>query len=376
MDDHDPATTATTVVGIDDSDAAPAVLRHAVLEASRRHGRVHAISTYEPPEGWSWAYGLDLQPELERIGEAALVHARGVVDRVLADLPRDLDPVPELELDVVAGRAGDVLVDSAAGADMLVVGHRGRGRLGSIVFGSVGLSCVLHAPCPVTVVPAVSDDPPAAAAGTVVVGVDGSDCAREALQHALRDADRRGDRVLAISVYEPPEDWNPWSYGLAVLPGREELERRQLALTRRFVDEVVASIRPELATEPKVEVQTHPGTATHVLTVASRGADALHIGPRGRGAVGSAALGSVGLGCVVHASCPVTVALPAHTKPSDRAEPAAGHREGEPPGVQTAENELAYERHPRLPGHREAEPIGEQARDAVRAAEDLRRRSF
>ena len=41
-------------------------------------------------------------------------------------------------------------------ADLLVVGHRGRGGLRSVALGSVGLGCVLHAPCPVLVVPMVT----------------------------------------------------------------------------------------------------------------------------------------------------------------------------------------------------------------------------
>jgi nucleotide-binding universal stress UspA family protein len=43
-------------------------------------------------------------------------------------------------------------VDQSRDADLLVVGHRGRGGFGSAVLGSVGLQCVLHATVPVTVV--------------------------------------------------------------------------------------------------------------------------------------------------------------------------------------------------------------------------------
>jgi hypothetical protein len=41
-----------------------------------------------------------------------------------------------------------------AGADLLVVGHGGRGAPAGTVLGSAGLQCVLRASCPVTVVPA------------------------------------------------------------------------------------------------------------------------------------------------------------------------------------------------------------------------------
>ena len=66
-------------------------------------------------------------------------------DGILTDVPVEVWAIP--------GPAAAVLVEQAAEADLLVVGHRGRGALRSAVRGSVGMQCVLHAPGPVTVVP-------------------------------------------------------------------------------------------------------------------------------------------------------------------------------------------------------------------------------
>ena len=52
----------------------------------------------------------------------------------------------------IPGPAAKALLEKAADADLLVVGHRGRGGFKSAVLGSVGMHCVLHATCPVTVV--------------------------------------------------------------------------------------------------------------------------------------------------------------------------------------------------------------------------------
>ena len=52
----------------------------------------------------------------------------------------------------VQGAAAQVLVDAAGGAELLVVGSRGRGAVRSALLGSVALHCVTHAPCPVLVV--------------------------------------------------------------------------------------------------------------------------------------------------------------------------------------------------------------------------------
>ena len=44
-----------------------------------------------------------------------------------------------------------VLLRTAKGADLLVIGSRGHGGLASALIGSVSLNCVLHAHCPVLV---------------------------------------------------------------------------------------------------------------------------------------------------------------------------------------------------------------------------------
>jgi nucleotide-binding universal stress UspA family protein len=51
-----------------------------------------------------------------------------------------------------------VLLEAAHGADLLVIGSRGHGGFASMVLGSVSMHCVLHAPCPVTVVPTPRPD--------------------------------------------------------------------------------------------------------------------------------------------------------------------------------------------------------------------------
>ena len=68
----------------------------------------------------------------------------------MAAEPR-LGAVPT-EVVTLPGPAAKALIEQAADADLLVVGHRGRGGFKSAVLGSVGLHCVLHATCPVTVV--------------------------------------------------------------------------------------------------------------------------------------------------------------------------------------------------------------------------------
>jgi nucleotide-binding universal stress UspA family protein len=145
--------------------------------------------------------------------------------------------------------------------------------------------------------------------GVIVCGIDGSSGSRRALEEAIRTAARRGDRVRAVAVYEPPEMWAAWGYGPAsgmALPDPDALREDELTAARTMVDEVRADMQDEL-TLPDIEVEARAGRPAEVLVELAGDADELVVGHRGRGAFGSVVLGSVGLGCVLHASCPVTV---------------------------------------------------------------------
>ena len=87
-------------------------------------------------------------------------------------------PGRRVERIVMAGRPASVIVDEAAtwGAELIVVGSRGLGRLGTMLLGSVSAEVVDHAPCPVLVTR--SD-----AIRSFLVAVDGSSSARQAVAH-------------------------------------------------------------------------------------------------------------------------------------------------------------------------------------------------
>jgi nucleotide-binding universal stress UspA family protein len=149
----EPSTEDAVVVGIDGSEHADAALRYALVEAARRRTRVVAVVAWGPWDIFG-GYSAREEPDVveHRLREQADAHIRRVHETVgVPDVP--------FELAFRVGGAADVLVDLARPAALLVVGHRGRGCVRSMI-GSVALRCVLRAPCPVTVVPRVDGTDP------------------------------------------------------------------------------------------------------------------------------------------------------------------------------------------------------------------------
>jgi nucleotide-binding universal stress UspA family protein len=82
-------------------------------------------------------------PELQESAERLL---ETVVDDVVGE-NRDMT----VEQRAMEGPPVEVLVDAARGADLLVVGSRGRGGFKQLLLGSVSQQLAHHAPCPLVI---------------------------------------------------------------------------------------------------------------------------------------------------------------------------------------------------------------------------------
>jgi len=142
--------TGTIVVGVDGSPESRAAIEFAMREATRRNAWLRVVAAAQLPEYWTIAYGTADLPSPEEVIADTKRMARAALDEVVREHPA-LAAV-EFNIEAIAGPPGPVLVDASDGADLLVLGHRGRGAVRSALLGSVGLHCVLHATCPVTVV--------------------------------------------------------------------------------------------------------------------------------------------------------------------------------------------------------------------------------
>lgn len=136
----------------------------------------------------------------------------------------------------------------------------------------------------------------------IVVGVDGSPGAANALGWALHLAEETGAKVEAIHAWELGYAWID---GYA--PDVERWTKEAAAAAQRTLDTAVDMAIAAGPTGVDVVRTVVEGVPTRALLNASRDADLLVVGSRGRGGFAALLLGSVSQQCVQHSRKPVVV---------------------------------------------------------------------
>jgi nucleotide-binding universal stress UspA family protein len=130
----------------------------------------------------------------------------------------------------------------------------------------------------------------------IVVGVDGSVHSNAALRWALAEAEAHsGGMVIAVLSWQVPFLSFPGAFD------REELDKTYKA----FLVETVSAIAPKPAVP--VETLVAEGDPTESMVEASKGADLLVLGIKGRSPFAGLLLGSVSQGAAATAHCPVVL---------------------------------------------------------------------
>jgi nucleotide-binding universal stress UspA family protein len=281
---------AHIVVGTDGSENGQAAVAWAVREGALRGLGVTAVMAWDFLDQhhgernvlFDPAYvAADALADLDQFVIAAVgAEAAASVDRLVPD-----------------ERPTPALLAAAADASLLVLGARGLGGFMGLLLGSVSSQCLHHAPCPVAIVREVPPPAVADAVARIVVGVDGSDSARPALQWAIEEATLRHASVDAVHAWHVPY---VLGYPNTAPPFLTEVE----AAAR---DTVNAAVAAEGETGVPIETITVMDAAATALIDASKGADLVVVGSRGRGGFASLVLGSVSHHVAQHASCPVVV---------------------------------------------------------------------
>jgi nucleotide-binding universal stress UspA family protein len=147
----------------------------------------------------------------------------------------------------------------------------------------------------------------------VVVGMDGSDTGRAAVEYAAALAARRGVPLHLVHAFEPTQyevrpmiGWRPDATGV------------MRSAAQRLIDqtvEVLGLAYPDLP----VVASLAPGSAEVTLIDESRRASALVVGARGTGGFAALVVGSTTLHVSAHAHCPViAVPVPGDYEPPRR----------------------------------------------------------
>jgi nucleotide-binding universal stress UspA family protein len=140
------STTGRVVVGIDNSQGARDALRDAAEVARWRNWTLHVVHT------WQMSYPVEpYERDLGVVDKALEENATRTVADVEKEVLGEHDGL-DVRHTIAEGPPARILVAASDGADLLVVGSRGRGGFTSLALGSVGQACVHHAHCPVLIV--------------------------------------------------------------------------------------------------------------------------------------------------------------------------------------------------------------------------------
>jgi nucleotide-binding universal stress UspA family protein len=137
----------------------------------------------------------------------------------------------------------------------------------------------------------------------IIVGVDGSDHSRYALEWAVREAAVRHAPLTVLTVQQAVVGY--WG-GPVLYPGDEDLAEKAREMAQEETDSTLEKIGRE-SRPSSVTVRAATGLPAEALLAAAADADLLVVGSRGAGGFKRLLMGSVSTQVTHHARCPVVV---------------------------------------------------------------------
>ena len=288
------ASTAPVIVGVDGSSASKVAVDWAARDAALRGAALRLVHVLTPPAVMAFpevpmppGYLQWQEDEGRTLLEAAVKTVEEATEGARV----------KVSTEMIAGPSVPALADLSAGAQMMVVGCRGRGAFARGLLGSISTGLVHHAKCPVAIIHDADPLMPHPALAPVVVGVDGSPASDRAVAIAFEQASFRGVDLVAVhawsdsGVFEfPGADWSQ----LQAL-GEATLSERLAGWQERYPDVLVR----------RVVVADRPA---HQLLEQAESAQLLVVGSHGRGGFAGMLLGSVSTAVIHSARMPVIVA--------------------------------------------------------------------
>jgi nucleotide-binding universal stress UspA family protein len=288
-------TTPRIVVGIDFSTHGESALKWASSHADWLGGELEVAYIWQYP--W-WMATPFQEGDGDEILASASRHLLKFVSNHLGkeNLPRII---------CKPGKATEVLLDlvsdTDAPAEALVIGSGDHGVIAERLGGSTGRKLAASSPVPVIIVP----DGVTHAGGPIVVGIDGSANSIEALRWGLRHA-RPGQEVVAIHTWMILASAD---IGLAAAAYDAFEDGAQASL-----EAAVQTVSNEgLVGETKLTTKVAQGDARITLRRQSADADVLVVGSMGHSGFAELLLGSVA-SSLAHRPKSVLVIVPSHER--------------------------------------------------------------
>jgi nucleotide-binding universal stress UspA family protein len=286
-----PAANNRIVVGVDGSPSGQRALQCAAADTAATNQTLHLVHCVAP-----------------RAFETPTTHIFGPYEPASMRTPRQIlaeaeesvraaAPWVQVQTELVVGTIAQKLLEKAEGADMLVLGSRGRGHFAGLLSGSVGITAAAKASWPVVVVTQHSTPRPRSASGRIVVGIDGAGRSTRAVDFAFETAARRRLDLTAVLA---------WSVPFSAHPAGAEPPETIRAHGRERLIAALADMRkryPDVRVEAKL-VHAYPEDA---LLRESADAELVVVGSRGLGGLPGLLRGSVSQALLRRAASPVVV---------------------------------------------------------------------
>ncbi|HXT43563.1 MAG TPA: universal stress protein [Pseudonocardiaceae bacterium] len=142
---------------------------------------------------------------------------------------------------------------------------------------------------------------------SIVVGIDGSQSAQDALRFAVHEATIRGVGLRVVTAWHIPMI----TYGGAGLV--PDIDPTGFVKNASAVVETALAALGEQANDVEIERVVRMGQPAQVFVEQARDAALLVVGSRGHGGFAGLLLGSVSHQCALHASCPVVIVRQPHS---------------------------------------------------------------
>jgi len=281
--------TKNVAVGFDGSQSSEEAVRWAADHAQSCGASLRIITCFQVPVTSAALVGYGYGDALNSIEEATRQQVKRIAEGTIVSHPG----LP-VTWEVSPGPPALVLVDGLESDDLVVVGSSRHEHAAAFWLGSTPRTLIRHSPCPVAVVRG------AATRGRperIVVGIDGSAAALEALDWAGDEADRQHAQLLIVHGWTYPYIEIDSSAGQA-----RDLTKVDAACT---LDKSFEHAVERFATVPTPCLVEASAPSALLATV--RDGDLLVLGSRGRGALTSAIFGSTVNTVLEQAAVPVVV---------------------------------------------------------------------